>query len=375
MLQILGAQWTGFNTVTELLEVGDTYAANFITYEVTSLSPNTVKTVDYDMAGGASVTVPDTMVNGLFSYAVTSIGSSSFASNGLTGATIPTSITTIGQQAFVDNNLTAFTIPNTVTDIGQGAFAANAITSIVVPDSVINLGDSAFESNALTSITIPDGLTTIGNNVFTDNNLTSFTFSDNITSIGIGAFQANDLTTVTFGANLSTIQAGAFADNNLTIVNIPDSVTTIGNVAFNNNPMTDVYSYALTPPMITTGAGDSFATDRSTIHLHIPAGTLGVYVTDTGALWTGFNPVSEDILGVSDVNLEIIVKIITTENELQIISDNSLQLQDYTMYSISGIEVITGRESNIPISTYASGIYILKLNFDKGTVIKKVVIN
>ncbi|MEZ4778739.1 MAG: leucine-rich repeat domain-containing protein [Flavobacteriaceae bacterium] len=370
-----GAQWTGFNTVTELLEVGDTYTSNFITYEVTSLSPNTAKTVDYDTTGGTSVAVPNTMVNGLYSYDVTAIGNNSFDNSGLTDISIPTSVTTIGQQAFLNNSLTSINIPNTVTEIGQAAFAANSLTSIVVPDSVISLGDSAFEGNALTSATLPDALTAIGNNVFTSNNLTSFTFSDNITSIGIGAFQGNNLNSLTFGANLATIDAGAFADNDLAIVNIPASVTTIGNVAFNNNPMTDVYSFALTPPIITTGAGDSFATDRSTIHLHIPAGTLGVYVTDAGALWTGFNPVTEDILGIFDVELERNVRIITTENTLQIMSDNNLQLQDYTMYSISGVEIIKGKESSIATSTFTSGIYILKLNFDKGTIVKKVVVN
>ena len=230
------------------------------------------------------------------------------------------------------------------------------------------------KSNALTSATLPEALTTIGNNLFTNNNLSSFTFSENVTTIGIGAFQGNELTTVTFGENLSTIEAGAFADNDLTVVNIPDSVTLIGNVAFNNNPLTDVYSFAITPPVITTGAGDTFATDRSNIHLHIPTGTMGPYVTDAGALWTGFNPVTEDILNTLDFTLEPQVKIISTPENIHIMVSGNDNFKGYTLYGISGKKVVSGISNQINTHHYAKGIYVLKLDFDQASVTKKVIL-
>ena len=98
-------------------------------------------------------------------------------------------------------------------------------------------------------------------------------------------------------------------------------------------------------------------------------------MTDPGALWTGFNPVTEDALSIDEFELANSVKVITYADAINIVSDNSLQFQDYTMYSISGMEMVRGKESTISTSTFASGIYILKLNFDRGAVVRKVIIN
>ncbi len=114
--------------------------------------------------------------------------------------------------------------------------------------------------------------------------------------------------------------------------------------------------------------------DRSTIHLHIPGGTSGVYYLNTGALWTGFNPVTEDALSVSDFELANDVKVITTTDALKIIASNSVGLQNYTLYNIAGSKVATGTENEILTSAFSKGIYILKLDFNKGTVTKKVIV-
>ena len=348
---------------------------NFIIYEVTSVNPNIVKTEDYDTAGGTSVTIPDMMINGLRTYDVTEIGDFSFASDGLTSVDLPLSVTAIGQQAFVDNNLTNITIPNMVTDIGQGAFAINSLTTIVVPDSVTNLGDSAFENNNLTAATIPDALTSISNNLFTNNNLTSFNFSNNVSQIGIGAFQGNNLSSISFEENLGIIEAGAFADNNLTTVTFPSTVTLIGNVAFNNNPLATVTSLSVIPPIITTGgSGDTFG-DRSNTDLFIPAGTTGPYVTDTGALWTGFQSVTELALGLSDTELEQQIQIVTGFDTLAIFYPSTLNFKEFRLYSLTGAKIVKHTSSLINTEMLSSGIYILQLQFLEGTIHKKVLIH
>lgn len=102
---------------------------------------------------------------------------------------------------------------------------------------------------------------------------------------------------------------------------------------------------------------------------------MGAYVTDPGALWIGFNPVTEDALSIDEFDLASTVKVVTATDALKIISNQSLQLQDYTMYSISGIEIMRGKESTISTSSFASGIYILRINFDRGTVVRKIIIN
>ena len=246
--------------------VGDIFIDNFITYEITSLTPDTVEAIDYDMAGGTVVNIPASVPNSSTNFDVTSIGHQSF------------------------------------------------------------------EINNLSSVTI-------GNNVVT---------------IGIGAFRNNQISTIIF----------------------PASVTTIGAIAFFNNPLVSVTSEAVLPPAITTGVNiDTFNNDRSTIHLHIPPGTTGAYVTDAGALWTGFNPVTEDALSIDEFELANQVTVIATPNELQVISSGSTLLNNYILYTIYGAKVATGTESEITTSSFANGIYILKLEFDKGTVVKKVAIN
>ncbi|MDG4714377.1 leucine-rich repeat domain-containing protein [Winogradskyella marincola] len=317
-----GALWTGFNTVTENLNVGDTYVYDYITYQVISVANSTVKAVDYNLSGGTDVNIPATIPNGMITYTVTEIGNNAFASNNINDP----------------NNLTSVTLPNTITYIGVSAFSINNITTLTIPDSVINIDDGAFSNSQ---------------------NLTNLVLGNNLTTIGDYSFRFCPLNDIT----------------------IPASVTDIGVIAFGGmggtNAITDVYCQGTVPPTITTSGSvnsDTFNQTRSTIHLHIPAGTMGAYVTDPGALWTGFNPVTEDALSIDEFELSNTVKVITSTDALEIISDYSLQLQDYTMYSISGMEIERGKESTIPTIGFASGIYILRINFDRGTVVKKFII-
>ena len=65
---------------------------------------------------------------------------------------------------------------------------------------------------------------------------------------------------------------------------------------------------------------------------------------------------------------------LTTSESIKVIAPNSVILQGYSLYTISGAKVATGTKSEITTSYVASGIYILKLDFDKGIVVKKVVV-
>lgn len=426
--------------------VGDIFVENFITYEITSLSPNEVHITSYnEVSGGTNVNIPATVINNSFSYAITQIrfnsffnksltsltftlpsnlthiGLAAFKNNLLTNVIIPNSVTTIDTDAFYNNDINTLTIPNSVTTIGVQAFQLNALTSLILPDSVTSIGstafannqiasvtlpigitsipiqlltsnqltsfeipntvtsigENAFGSNQLTSITIPNSVISIGNFAFTNNQLTSVSIPNSVTSIGNSSFLENNLNSIALGNNVTTIGNLAFAYNNLTTITLPASVNTIGFSAFRNNPLTDVSSQNLTPPAITTGANDTFSAsgDRSSIHLHIPPGTMGAYVTNSGALWTGFNPVTEDALSIDEFELSSNVKVITLFDEIKIIASNNLQLQHYTIYNISGAKVAFGDKSEISSSFLARGIYILKIEFDKGTAVRKVIIN
>lgn len=479
--------WTGFNSVTEAsaLVVGDTFVVDYITYEVTSVSPNAVRTIDYDMSGGTVVDIPETVSHSVATYSVTAIRSQSFTNKGLTSVTIgdniigigfnafyqnqisneiiiPDSVTTIEGRAFDDNLITDVRLGTNVATIEFGAFRNNPLstvlslavtpptivtdpsypnildsfshdrsnidlivtnnttdeyvtnggafwtgfkmvfeatspttvevsnydpangTSVTIPSDVtvgsnvfdvIKIDDSAFENIGLTSVTIPDSVTEIGISAFELNNLTSVTIPDSVTLIHTTAFAQNSISNLSLGANVNNIGIGAFIDNSLSDVTIPSNVTFIGLLAFGNNPLTDVTSLATTPPTITTGTNDTFAFNRSNIHLHIPAGTMGAYVTDAGALWTGFNPVTEDALSTNDYELANDIKIITTTDGIEIVASNNARLENYSVYNISGAKVTSGQTNRIATDMFSSGIYILKLDFDRGTIVKKVIIN
>lgn len=399
-----------------------TFTDNYITYGVTSTSNNTVYASDYDASGGTVVNIPATVAYSGTTYSVTLIGSNAFKNKGLTSVTMANNITSIypnsfrdnaitsltlsdnvisiGSAAFINNQLTSVTLPNGLTNITLGSFANNLLTTITIPDnvtsidqsafagnqlqnvtigtSVTTIGVQAFYNNVLSSVVIPDNVTSIGTNAFTNNQLTSVVIPNNVTSIGDNAFVSNNLATVVFGNNVTTIGHAAFGSNNLTNITLPSSVTNIATIAFINNPLTSVTSLATIPPNIATGGStDTFGNYvlRSDINLTIPTGTTSVYATDTGALWTGFKTVNGVVLGVADFELTDNLKVITTTDKIKVSFSNNIRLQNYTLYNITGIEVVKGKEREIPTTYLAKGIYILKLDFDKGTVVKKVAVN
>ncbi|WP_452230000.1 leucine-rich repeat domain-containing protein [Lacinutrix sp. MEBiC02404] len=275
-------------------------------------------------------------------------------------------ITIIGHsQTFTDANFIEYTVSGTNTVEVTGYDFANGGSDVAIPATV---------DNATTTYSV----TAIGTTAFQNNDLTSVIIPDSVLTIGVGAFVQNyNLDNVIIGNNVTSIGDAAFRYAALTSITIPASVTYMGFAVFTENlSLTDVYSESATPPTIITGTNDTFGSStinslRSGIHLHIPAGTMGAYVTDAGALWTGFMSVTEDALSISDFELANEVKVVTTLDALKIISSGAARLENYTIYSITGAKVKEGTENTIAIDAMSSGVYILELNFDTGKLTKK----
>lgn len=373
-----GALWTGFNSVAEGLS--GTFVVDNITYYVTSVPNSEVKTLDYNTAGGTVVNIPASVTRNCTDYSVTAIGNNAFNGNNLTSVTIPDSVINIGQGAFNINNITNLVLGNNVETIGNWSFRFNNLATLTIPDSVTSIASYAFGNNDMTNLVIGNSVETIGIYAFVDNDIASLNIPDSVLTIGDYAFAYNDgMTNLVIGNSVTTIGEFAFEMNTsaqLTSVTIPSSVTTIGDYAFNIASLTDVTSLATTPPTISTGTNDTFGStaNRNAINLHIPAGTMGAYVTNAGALWTDFMLVTEDALSVTDFEIENTVKIITTPNALKVVTSNGVNLQNYTIYNISGAKVNSGTQSEIATTNFSKGIYILKLDFNNGTMVTKVIV-
>jgi hypothetical protein len=345
-----GAEWVGFKSISGL-PFSDVIIDN-ITYRLNSVSPYTVKAVAYNVAGGASVTIPDQITVSATSYEVTEIGYFSFNNKSLTNLTIGNNVTIIDEGAFYKNQITNLILPNSVENVGEEAFAQNKITSIVWSNNLTIISEYAFGDNLLTSLTLPNSVTEIGVVAFQDNQLTSLTLPNNVISIGVSAFE----------------------NNLLTSVSIPGSVTTIGKEAFGQNPLTSVTAEGKTPATIITDQYyDSFGNDRSSINLIIPSGTLGVYSTNKSALWTGFNSVTEDpTLSISsNFAATYNVSVYSNSNKPYISYNEGISLEKYTIYTTNGVVVSTGTESDLSNIYLTSGIYITKLEFNKAILVTK----
>ncbi len=335
--------------------------------------PDSVITIDSSAFSGnvlTSVVIPNN---------VTDIGSNAFAANQLTSVTLGTGLLTIESQAFINNLITSVVIPDNVTDFGERAFQSNQLTSVTLGTGDNSIGEDSFRFNNITSVIIPDNVTSIGPDAFAHNQLTSIIIPDNVTSISNGAFNNNNLSSIDLGDNLIVIGQNAFSSNSLTNVIIPASVTTMGILTFGFNPnLNAVTSLATIPPTISTGGSlDTFGNFafRPGIDLYIPVGTTAAYTTDAGALWTNFGTVTEGTLSTSNFELDNDIILYTTNDIIKMSFSNQLSLESYTLYNLSGVQVSTGKETNISTSSLANGIYILKLDFDTGTLIKKIAIN
>jgi hypothetical protein len=312
-----------------LIGYSQTFTNNFITYNITS--SNTVEVSNYNFAnGGVAVTIPATIVYNSITYNVTKIGDSAFKNYGITSVSIANSVNQIANYAFQNCSLTTVNIPNSVLSMGVLCFMDNTqLVNVTLSASLTSIPVGAFANCAITSVTIPN----------------------NVTDIGLNAFRNNQLTSIV----------------------IPINVMIISNGVFYGNPLTNVTSVRPTPPAATKDlVNDSFSSNRSNITLTIPIGSTSAYNIFT---WTGFASVTESTLSNSNFELGNDIKVISNANSINIISSNNAILENYTLYNISGAKVATGTENKFNTNTFASGIYILNVTFDKGFLSKKVIIN
>ena len=390
-----GAKWTGFNSVTDAPD----FVVDYITFEVTSHSPNTVRAKSYNTAGGTSVVIPETVTDNFITYDVTSIGPNSFFNKQLNSVTLPSSVILIRSGAFQNNNLTNITIPANVFNIQAWAFKGNPLTTVMTlgttPSYLSAAGSNgAFDDRSVINLVVPFGTipayttdqgaqwtgfnSVVDTPPFAVDNVTYQVISTSPNAVTATSYKSTGASNLMIPAtvvedgvtySVTEISASAFNDKGLTSVTIPGSVTLIGVSAFSDNPLTSVTSESSAAPIVISGGADDSFGDRSNIDLSIPMGQSGEYAGQ----WTNFKSVSEvTLVGTSDFQLANEVYVFNTADVLTVNSSATARLESYTIYSISG-EVKSGTESAIEIASLSKGIYILECSFNKGTFIQKFV--
>ena len=314
--------WTGFRSIKGLVESGDRFTVDHITYQVSNnIRSKTVGLMDYTGPGGV-VTIPPTVDHGPNTFTVALIWIHSFRFANLTEVTIPGSVETIMPEAFRDNpNLSLVTVErNDPPRLRERAFQNPGRDQIdlVVPTGRIQ----AYKDNGW------DGFRSISYGIFTVNDITYGITSP--TEVMVVDYTGTDTeveipeTVNDRGTNytVTAIGNGAFQEKGLTGVIISSSVVSIGSNAFNDNPTLRVLEVEATdPPRLV--AANAF-TNRSQIDVFVPSGALDAYNEPANG-WTSFR----SIKGRAEIGGRFTVDHITYQ-----VANNTLHktvgLMDYT---------------------------------------------
>lgn len=337
------------------------FTDNGIEYQITT--PTTVQVIANSQSPySGSVTIPQSVIYNGTPYAVTSIEGDAFNTCiFLTDITIPNTVTYIGEGAFYSCvSLTNITIPNSVTSIESFTFAeCSSLTDITISNSVTYIGESAFYNcYLLTDIIIPNTVTSIGSEAFYScASLTNITIPNSVTSIGSYAF-----------------------DNctGLTSLSIPNSVTSLGIFAFSNCPSLTSLVCAIETPLIIDSSVFSLV-NKTTCSLTVPTASLNDYLI--AGVWEDFNSiVGSNTLNSPDFfandNVSLYPNPFTSDLFLEFNNGNEKNVK---VINSNGEVVITkrinGLSNSIGTNILSSGIYVVTIKSDEGTITKKVIKN
>lgn len=313
-----------------------TFSVDGVNYEV--ITGAEVKVIASTVTG--DLVIPETVNNNSTDYTVTMIDNSAFSSQfGLDSAVIPNTVTSIGANAFDGCiSMTSLDIGNSVATIGNFAFqSCTLLTTIDLPNSLETIGDEAFQfCNSLMSITIPNSVETIGNSAF---------------------YGCGDVVSISIGNSVTSIDENAFG------------------YQASNSTLTSV-NCAITSPL-TINANVFSNRVLSSCSLNVSSGSLSAY--QTADVWKDFNPIN-GTLSTENFSLIEELKIYPnpTQNTLfiEVGNINNAKIEVSDMLGKTQLSQLLSRSVNtINTEKLTTGIYLLRLISDEGTILKKIIKN
>lgn len=307
--------------------------------------------------------------------------------------------------------------PNTVHNFTIAAFdAAGNISGLSNVESVwVDTIEPSSPTNLISSNTT-ETTTDLSWDVSTDNfGVTGYKiYEDNIllTTVSNTSYNATNLTpNTTYNYKVTAID-GAGNESNMSNL---ETVTTLAPCAEGNVTLTINLDYYpeetswdikdASNTVITSGGGYTYLQAHTTVVYNITLGsgyyTLnmhdtfgdgfippGGYTLESNVVIAsgGFNGPSantvskpfcinaDTVLANPNFQLSNAVKIKTIENGIEVVTGNSVQFKQYSIYSLTGAKVGEGNTNRIVTTSLATSIYIINLEFDKGILNKKILI-
>lgn len=311
-----------------------TFSVDGINYEV--ISGTDVRVVATTFTG--NLVIPETVNNSSTDYTVSMIGDNAFNSQlGLDSVVIPNTVTSIGANAFDGCiSMTTLDLGNSVVSIGNFAFQSCAsLTNIDLPNSLETIGDQAFQyCTSLLSITIPNSVETIGNSAF---------------------YGCGDVVSIYIGNSVTSIDENAFG-----VASLISDLTTV--------------NCAVATPLVINA--NVFANRTiSSCTLNVYPGSLSAY--QVADIWKDFNPIN-GTLNTETKTIEDQFNFYPnpTQNTLfiEVRNINNAKIEVYDMFGKTQLSQLLSRTVNtINTGKLTTGIYLLRLISDEGTISKKII--
>ena len=182
---------------------------------------------------------------------------------------------------------------------------------------------------------------------------------------------------------LSHLSSGTFPATTWTIETQSGNEIDLQSIQFDNFYLCYAFAYDLTiegfKDNISTGTQQLSVPDINTIFTANAnfnnVDKIVITCADLGNMGIDDITWSASTLALPTFSIEDHIRIVQNRTGIQIIMPNTNTPLNYSLYNISGVKVATGKNTTILTSSFAGGIYILKIHIGKETVVKKIVIN